>query len=169
VLGVVAVLLLTGAWGTAAAQQGQGRHRMGGMMQDPDHRADMQMFHELLDNRERITRQVTPRADGVETVTESDDPAVARIIQAHVESMSARIVEARPIHMRDPLFREVFMHAKQIVMRHEMTPKGVRVTETSTDPYVAKLIQAHAEVVSAFIANGRSEMMKNHAVPERGR
>jgi hypothetical protein len=30
-----------------------------------------------------------------------------------------------------------------------------------------KLVQAHAEVVSAFIANGRAEAMKNHAVPER--
>lgn len=48
-----------------------------------------------------------------------------------------------------------------------MTPGGVRVVETSADAYVVKLIQAHAEVVSAFIANGRSEMMKNHALPPR--
>jgi hypothetical protein len=129
----------------------------------------MQMFHELLDNRQSITRQVTVRPDGVDTLTESDDPAVAKTIQAHVESMSARVIEARPIHQRDPLFREVFKHANQIVMHHELTPKGVRVIETSSDPYVAKLIQAHAEVVSAFIANGRSEMMKNHAVPGQER
>jgi hypothetical protein len=38
---------------------------------------------------------------------------------------------------------------------------------TSHDPYAVRLIQAHAEVVSAFIANGRSEMMKNHPVPAR--
>jgi hypothetical protein len=43
----------------------------------------------------------------------------------------------------------------------------VRVVETSEDPYVVALIQAHARVVSAFIANGRAEMMKNHAVPLR--
>jgi hypothetical protein len=43
----------------------------------------------------------------------------------------------------------------------------VRVVETSQDPYVVKLLQAHAEVVSAFIANGRSEMMKNHTLPAR--
>jgi len=64
--------------------------------------------------------------------------------------MSARVKEQRPIHMRDPLFREVFAHADKIVMRHENTPKGVKVVETSGDPYVAKLIQAHAEVVSLF-------------------
>jgi hypothetical protein len=48
-----------------------------------------------------------------------------------------------------------------------MTRDGVRVIETSDDPYVVKLLQTHAEVVSAFIANGRSEMMKNHPLPPR--
>jgi hypothetical protein len=43
----------------------------------------------------------------------------------------------------------------------------VRVIETSKDAYVVKLLQAHAEVVSAFLANGMSEMMKNHPVPPR--
>ena len=32
-----------------------------------------------------------------------------------------------------------------------------------------KLLHAHAEVVSAFLANGRAEMMKNHPVPPRQR
>lgn len=52
-------------------------------------------------------------------------------------------------------------------MRHENTPKGVKVIETSRDPYVARLIQAHAEVVSLFIENGRQEMMRSHEVPAR--
>lgn len=51
--------------------------------------------------------------------------------------------------------------------RHELTSAGVRVIETSQDVYVVKLVQAHAEVVRAFIANGRSEMMKNHSLPPR--
>jgi hypothetical protein len=140
-----------------------------GMMGDPDHQADMQMFHALLDNRARITRKVTVTADGVETLTESDDPEVAKTIQAHVASMSARVTEARPIHQRDPLFREIFKHTAMIVMKYELTPKGVRVIESSSDPYVAKLIQAHAEVINAFLANGRSEVMKNHPVPEKGK
>jgi len=38
------------------------------------------------------------------------------------------------------------------------------VIETSQDAYVVKLLQAHAGVVSAFLANGMSEMMKNHPV-----
>ena len=88
------------------------------------------------------------------------------MIQTHVESMSARVKEARPIHQRDPFFREIFRHADEIVMSYEQTLRGVRVVETSNNPCAVKLIQAHAEVVSAFIANGRAEAMKNHAVPE---
>jgi len=75
--------------------------------------------------------------------------------------------EARPIHQRDPLFREIFRNASRISAQYEPTPKGSRVVETSSDAYVVKLIQAHAEVVTAFIANGHAEMMKTHAVPSR--
>ena len=89
------------------------------------------------------------------------------MLQTHVTSMLARVKETRPIHQRDPLFVELFRHAEQIAVRYEPTTSGVRVVETSADPYVVKLLQAHAEVVSAFIANGHSEMMKDHPVPPR--
>lgn len=131
--------------------------------------ADMQVMHQLVDNRAKITRTVTPRPDGVESLTESDDPAIAKLIQTHVEAMGARVKERRPIHQRDPLFVEVFKYADRIAMQYEATPKGIRVIETSTDAYAVKLIQAHAEVVSLFLKNGRDEMMKNHAVPEKGK
>ena len=75
--------------------------------------------------------------------------------------------EARPIHLRDPLFAEVCKHADKIALEMESTPTGIRVVETSTDAYTVKLIQAHADVVSLVLANGRAEMMKNHAVPTR--
>lgn len=155
---------LVQAQGPGMGRQGMGR---GGMMHDPAHRADMELFHRLLDNGAKIRRQVTRRADGVESLTESDDPELARALQAHVSSMSARVKEARPIHQRDPLFREVFAHASSITLTHESTPKGVRVVETSADPYVVTLIQAHADVVTAFIANGRAEATKDHPVPRQ--
>lgn len=173
-LPTLAATLLAGATVIAAPPQGPpcspgpcGGPGMRGAMRGDDHAADMALFHQLLDNGAKIRRQVTQRPDGVESLTESDDPAIAKAIQAHVESMSARVEQARPIHQRDPLFREVFAHARQIVMTRELTGKGVKVVETSADPYVAKLIKAHAEVVTAFIANGRPEAMKNHPVPPR--
>jgi uncharacterized protein len=151
--------------GPLLAQGGpQGRGRM---MGDASHMADMSLIHELLDNGAKVTRTVTMRPDGVETLTESDDPAIAKTIQTHVVSMYGRVTEGRPIHLRDPLFRAIFEHASQITMAHQLTPRGIRVTETSSEPYVVRLIQAHAEVLNAFIKNGRAEAMKNHDVPPR--
>jgi hypothetical protein len=147
--------------------RGQGPHGRGPMGHDAAHAADMQLFHQLFDHRSEISRQVVKRADGIETVTESKNPEVARLLQTHVASMLARVEDGRPIHRRDPLFAELFRHADRITARHDDTADGVRVVETSDDPYVVLLLQAHADVVSAFIANGRSEMMKDHPVPAR--
>ena len=146
---------------------GQGARGGRGMMSDPAHAADMQVFHQLFEHRSEITRHVVMRADGIETVTESMNPDVRRLLQTHVTSMLARVKDGRPIHRRDPLFLELFKHANQIEARYEATTGGVRVIETSKDAYVVKLLQAHAEVVSAFLANGMPEMMKNHPVPPR--
>ncbi|MCC6992913.1 MAG: hypothetical protein IT181_28175 [Acidobacteria bacterium] len=140
---------------------------MAGMSGDEDHLADMALIHTLLDSGRAVRRTVTMRADGVETITESDDPALADTIRAHVTAMYARVKEQRPIHMRDPLFRAVFENASKIAMSHTVTDKGVRVTETSTDPYVVTLIQAHARVVDAFVKNGRAEARTNHELPPR--
>jgi hypothetical protein len=156
---LIALITVTPAFG----QGGRG----GAMMGDGAQGADMQVFHQLFDHRTEITRQVVPRQDGVETVTESKNPEVTRLLQTHVAAMLARVKEDRPIHQRDPLFAELFRYADKIEARHDLTAGGVRVVETSQDPYVVKLLQAHAEVVSAFIANGHSEMMKNHPLPPR--
>ena len=147
----------------AFAQGGRGR----GMMGDSAHAADMQLFHQLFEHRAEINRQVIPREDGIETVTESKNPEVTHLLQTHVASMLARVKEGRPIHVRDPLFAELFRYADRIDARYELTAGGVRVVETSRDAYVVKLLRAHADVVSAFLANGPSEMMKNHPVPPR--
>lgn len=171
-LGLALAIALTGVWAMAAAQHGDGHGMQGGgmgMMHDGAHGADMQIFHALFDARDRITRQVTRLDNGVETVTESSDPAVARLIQAHVVAMSARLKERQPIHQRDPLFREIFAHADDIAMQHELTATGVKVVETSSSPYVAALIQQHADVISRYLANGRAEMMRDHPVPAQAR
>jgi hypothetical protein len=138
-----------------------------GMAADDAHAVDMQLFHFLLDHRAEIRRSVTELPDGVETLTESDVPETASRIREHVRSMYARLQESRPIHARDPLFAETFRHADKIEMTMVETEGGLRVKEISADPYVAKLIKSHAEVVSRFLAEGYAEMRKNHPVPER--
>ena len=163
------IALLVAAGGADAQPPAKGCGCMGGMMGGmmADMRSDMMLFHYLLAHREDVRRQVKKLSDGVETLTESDVPEVAGKIQEHVASMYKRLKEGRPIHMmmRDPLFAEIFRNAAKIKMVVEKTPKGVRVKETSDDPQVVALIQAHAEVVNGFIANGHAEMHRNHPVP----
>ena len=163
-LSVIQMLLVALITVTPAFGQGRGGR---GMMGEGAHAADMQVFHQLFEHRAEITRQVITRADGIETVTESANSEVTHLLQTHVAAMLARVKEGRPIHQRDPLFAALFKNADRIEARYELTPDGVRVIETSKDAYVVKLLQAHAEVVSAFLANGMSEMMKNHPVPSR--
>jgi hypothetical protein len=139
----------------------------GGMACDDSHREDMALFHFLLDHRGEIRRAVEELPDGVETLTESDAPETVAKLREHVRSMYRRIEEGRPIHRRDPLFAEIFANADKIEMTIEDTERGLRVRETSSDPYVAKLIQSHAQVVSRFLENGYAEMRKNHPLPER--
>jgi intracellular sulfur oxidation DsrE/DsrF family protein len=127
------------------------------------------VFQFLLTNHKKITRKVTELPNGVETLTESNDPEIADKIKEHVEWMEVRIQETKPIRMRDPLFRELFKHTDKIEMKHEDTDKGVRVIETSDDPYVAKLIKTHAKTVSGFVERGFAEAMKNHPVPGKGK
>lgn len=144
-----------------AQPPGRGPGAMG-----PEFIKDRDTFHFLLANRAAITRKVTRTEKGVETVTESDKPEVAAKIQEHVESMYRRVDTGQGIHLRDPLFYAIFRNAKKVTMKVEKTPRGMKVSESSDDPFVTKLIQAHAEVVSKFIANGHDEVRKNHEVPE---
>lgn len=132
-------------------------------------RQDAMGLHALLDKRGEIERKVRDLPNGVETVTESDDPAVAKQIREHVAAMYKRLEKNAPLPMMsaDPLFVEVFKHAKQIRLKLEDTPKGLKVIETSDDAYIAKLIQAHARVVDAFIANGMDEVHREHPVPSK--
>lgn len=123
------------------------------------------MIQYLLGQGSLIQRKVTLIEDGVETLTESDNPQVAAKIKEHVHAMHGRVEDVRPIRMRDPLFAAIFENAEAISMQITETEKGVRVVETSSHPYVVKLIQEHAKVVSNFVKYGHSEAMKNHSVP----
>ena len=163
----VAIAFILATADTLQAQRGRGPGRGFGGQNDPKFAEDHDVFFYLLANGEKITREVKELENGVETLTESDDADVAAKIQEHVTAMYSRVEDVRPIHMRDPLFREIFRNAEKITMKHEKTNKGVRVVETSDDPYVVKLIQEHAKVVSLFVKNGHAEVRKNHALPAR--
>ena len=130
-----------------------------------DVRADQDVFHYLLENHKKIRRSVKLTDSGVDTLTESDSPEVAAKIKEHVASMHKRVVDGRGLRFWDQLFATIFKHHAKIEMSYEETEKGVKVSESSSDPMVAGLIKAHAEVVSLFVKNGFDEAEKNHAVP----
>lgn len=151
---------------TAAPQRpGRGRGRGMGRGPGPDMRADQDVFHYLLEHHADIRRSVKRLENGVETLTESDRPEVTAKIQEHVESMHRRIKEGRGLRFWDELFVAIFEKHASIKMSVEKTEKGVKVLETSEDRMAVALIQAHAEVVSQFVALGFDEAHKNHPVP----
>ena len=125
-------------------------------------------FHFLLRNHENIRREVKLLDNGVETITESDDPEIVRRLQKHVSSMHARIKRGRGLRRWDDLFVAIFKHAAEIKMQIENTENGVRVIETSENPQVVQLIQQHAHVVSGFVSAGFEEARRNHEL-EKGR
>lgn len=157
--------------GEAMAQRGRGYGRgrgpmaRGGPVGDSSFAADRETFQFLLEHHQDIRRSVSQLENGVKTLTESDDPQIAAKLKEHVAAMYERVKETQPIRMRDPLFAEIFQHADKIDMQIEETEKGVVTIETSSEPRVVQLIQAHAKVVSDFVEHGFAEARKNHAVP----
>lgn len=145
--------------------QPQGKGQMGGMM-GQGRPQDMQTIHALFDNHKSITRTIKKIDKGIETLTESDDPKVQAMIKEHVAAMYKRLENKQPIRMWDPLYAELFKQADKLKMELLPTAKGMKVIETSDDPWVVKLIQSHAEGVSEFVKEGMTVMHKEHPLPD---
>jgi hypothetical protein len=127
----------------------------------------MATIHALMADHAAIERRVVDVPGGVETWTESADPAVAARIRTHVREMAARLDDGRPMRRWDPLFAELFAHADAVTLEIEDTPRGVRVVETSRDPQVALLIRQHARRgVSEFVERGMDRMHEPTPLPD---
>jgi len=121
---------------------GAGRGLGSGRGRGPDAslRDDQDVFHFLLEKHKLIRRKVTQLDNGVETLTESDDPEVAAKIQEHVSAMHGRVKTGRGLRFWDDLFAAVFRNSKKIAMTVENTEHGVRVKETSDDAFTVQLV-----------------------------
>jgi len=84
-------------------------------------RADQEVFHYLLDHHAEIRRTVTQTDNGVQTLTESDRPEVAKKIQEHVAAMHKRVEEGRGLRYWDDLFAALFEHHASIQMSVDNT------------------------------------------------
>ncbi|MBU2825216.1 hypothetical protein HF283_14090, partial [Acidithiobacillus ferrooxidans] len=54
----------------------------------------------------------------------------------------------------DPAFPEIFAQREKVRMEVTLVPNGVLVEETSEDPNVVILIQAHGAVINLFVQRG---------------
>ena len=141
---------------------------MMGMAHDAATMAQLQVIHTLLVNHDRITRTVTNLPNGIRTVTESDDPALAAQIKKHVADMGKRVgagddpgllIESEALHA-------IFRDKDKINTSYETTAKGIVVVQTSDDAKTVAALQSHAAEVTDLVQGGmaalQTAMMKNH-------
>ncbi|WGR94924.1 hypothetical protein MTX20_12690 [Bradyrhizobium sp. ISRA435] len=84
------------------------------------------------------------------------------LIQRHVADMYTRIDQDRPFAY--PMSRTVpvlFQNTGRYRRQLEVTPKGVAITETASDPDMVELIKAHAREITGFVDEGMPAMMRN--------
>jgi len=120
--------------GRGGQHGGSGQHGGGGRgASDPSMKVDRTLIHTLLNNRSQIRRKIKLLPNGIETLTETDNPQLRLILVQHVQAMKKRVEQVRPIHLRDPLFAALFRNAKKVsMMKVVPTPKGVHVQRLQT-------------------------------------
>jgi hypothetical protein len=122
--------------------------------------ADMELVHQLVTNNRAITRTVEHLSNGIRTLTESDVPAIAGFIQAHVASMEKRLEEGEVFNLFSPTLPTIFENYERIRSAVEYTPTGVAVEQTSDDPALVAALQAHAAEVTELVDEGMIAMMR---------
>jgi hypothetical protein len=130
------------------------------------HKHDQDVFHTLLHYHDQIRREVAETADGISTITTSDNPEVVKLLHDHVPAMHRRLHENFGLRYWDPAFPEIFAQRQKVHMEVTLIPNGVLVEETSTDANVVKLIQAHGMIVSLFVKKGFEQAQQQSPLPD---
>ncbi len=167
--GLIALVGVSLAGAPAFAQQHGERMGAGmmGMGHDSATAAQMIVIHELVVNHDRIKRTVTNLPDGIRTITESDDPRVAQLIQQHVASMIGRVQHGDDpsLPMSSAAAHAVFQNHERIRTTTQATATGIVVEQTSSDSLVVAALQQHAAEVNDLVQGGmaamHAAMMKN--------
>ena len=144
----------------AGGMMGGGMDEMMKMMMPDNMRGPMRTGMELFMRHGQIRRRVTELPNGIHAVTESDDPQTAALIQAHVGDMYRRLDQNRAFPY--PMSRSVpamFANSTRYRRKLKATPKGIAVTETSSDPAMVAIIRTHAREIDGFVREGMPAMM----------
>lgn len=130
----------------------------GGMMNVSQH--DMSVYMEMFDHHREIRRKVEHLANGVRTTTESDNVRIVQLLHEHVPSMYQHVDGGQEVRCMSDSLPIMFRNASKYQRHLELTPKGVSVTETTSDPVVLAAIRRHADEVSGFVREGMPAMMR---------
>lgn len=142
----------TSSMGMSRRQGGMQRGMDSGRMQRHTH--DQSVFHTLLARHRELQREVKNLPNGIRSVTTSQSPDLIELLREHAHAMHRRLQEGFGLRYWDAAFAEIFARADSVRMQINDLPDGVETIETSDDPNVIKLIQAHGQVVNAFVAEG---------------
>lgn len=122
----------------------------------------------LFANHDLLSRQVTHLPNGIETLTESDNPELAAILVSHVVGMINRANTGRDpgVLIQSPTLDDLFQDRSNIQTHFEATAKGIKVVQTSSDPRSINALHTHADEVTDMVERG---MMSVHeAMMSRG-
>jgi len=136
------------------------------MSRQARHRHDQSVFHSLLSKHDKITRELTLLPNGIAARTVSNDPAIVALLHDHATQMHHRMKEGFALRKWDPAFVEIFAQADKVEMELTLIDEGVEVRETSNDPNVVKLIQAHGRGINAFVERGGAAASQETPLPE---
>jgi hypothetical protein len=131
----------------------------------------MAVIHEVILHHDKIARTVTNLPDGIRTVTESDDPLLARRIKEHVMTMNQRVVAADDpgLPIESPALRTIYRNGDKIHTMLDTTAKGVVAVQTSSDSATVAALQQHASDVSDLVRGGMEAMHRAMMKNGRGR
>jgi len=134
---------------------------MSGDMMGAATAGDMRSYMELFQHHATIRRKVEHVSGGVRTLTESDDPHIAALLQAHVSAMYTHLTAHQEVQCMSATLPVMFRNSTQYQRRLELTPRGVAVVETSSNPQLVDTIRAHAREVTGFVEQGMPAMMRS--------
>jgi len=123
---------------------------------------------EIFRSHKGIIRVVSNLENGIVTTTEAENKTLREAIVSHVTMMVTRLQEGKnpEVIIQSPTLDSLFDFYEQIDTEIELTDKGIKVIQTSTNPKVIKLLQKHAAEVSDMSKRGmeavHERMMKNN-------
>ena len=134
----------------------------------------METIQKLFDHRDEISRnsvkETRTEDDSQLTVayTTSGNPDVAGWIKLHVKQMVELTDSGMMMRHWDELFEEMFDHRNELTLDWKEVDGGVRAVMLAKNPdsrCLKALADAHTNLITLFIENGRAEARKNHPAP----